>query len=365
MGAPTDGLRAWALINGAALRANARSIRELVGPSQVYAVVKANAYGHTLEHVVGEINHLVDGFAVATLEEGLCVRALAPYAAVIVLSEFNAPSQIDILRAGELQAVVHRAEQVDWLEETPPLPTPVWLKIDSGMNRLGVAPGQAGTLFDRLSAAGNRVSLMSHMASADEPDGQQNESQIAVFEQVMSARDGSDHARSLANSAALDALPATRLDLVRPGLVMYGISPFGPEFGPGSTLDLQPVMQLEARLIAVKRVSAGDRVGYGGTWTCERGGQIGIVSFGYADGYPRGVGADAYAIVNGSAAPLAGRVSMDMLTLDLTDCPGVSVGDVVQLWGGDIGVERVARWANTIPYELLCRVAPRVPRFLI
>lgn len=365
MAAPTDGLRAWALIDGAALRANARSIRNLVGQSQVYAVVKANAYGHTLEHVVETIEDLVDGFAVATLDEGLCVRELAPDAAVMVLSEFNAPAQIDIFRTGRLQPVVHRAVQVSWLEDVAPLPTPVWLKIDSGMNRLGVAPDQARSLSTRLSVAGSQVSLISHMASADEPDGRQNASQISVFERVVSDCAGADHACSMANSAALDSLPATRLDMVRPGLIMYGISPFDAMRDSSSTLELQPVMQLEARLIAVKQVSAGDRVGYGGTWTSKRAGLIGIVSFGYADGYPRGVSSDAYAIVNGARAPLAGRVSMDMLTLDLTDCPAVSEGDVVQLWGADIGVERVARWANTIPYEILCRVAPRVPRFLI
>lgn len=351
--------RAWALIDASALRHNVTYIRSLVDDARVYAVVKANAYGHTLEHIVPTIDGLVDGFAVATLDEGIQLRSLNGQLPVIVLSELNSSSQLKKFIKYNLQPVVHKEIQLQWITDSISVPGIVWLKVDSGMHRLGIAPEDTDRLFRQLADAGNTVCLMSHMASADEITNNQNVEQIERFASLSL---GYKTTRSLANSAALVAHPPSRLDLVRPGLLLYGVSPFDQQT---DNLPLRAVMQLEARLIAIKPVQPGDKVGYGGTCTINRRGRIGVVGFGYADGYPRSVSTDAYVLVNGQKAPLAGRVSMDMLTIDLSDCEDVKEGDMVQLWGSGLSVARVAEWANTIPYELLCRVSTRVPRLLV
>lgn len=357
-----DGLRAWARIDRQALRHNVAVIRELAAKTRVIAVIKANAYGHTLEQVVPVLESMVDGFAVATIDEGIVTRTLSPELPVMVLSEFNHFDQITQFRAHDLQPVVHRKQQAGWLAEVAPLPGGVWLKIDSGMHRLGIEPEEVTRVYQMLVDTGHSVSIMSHLASADSIDGTQSQEQIDTFARSTRATPG---IQGLVNSAGLVAFPGARLDLVRPGLLLYGISPFDDHSQSTEIRAiedrLQPVMSLEARIVAVKKVSPGDRIGYGGSKRFDAPGRIGIVGFGYADGYPRGVDERAYTIVNGKRAPLAGRVSMDMLTVDLTDC-NASEGDVVQLWGDQLNVRTVASWANTIPYELLCRVAARVPR---
>ena len=365
-GLTTEGLRAWACIDTTALRHNVGVIRNLVGDRRIAAVVKANAYGHHLDIVVPAIAGLVDGFAVATLEEGIAIRELTSDVPVMVLSEFNHPGQLAVFRHHNLQPVVHHLDQARWLLEESPLPQGVWLKIDTGMRRLGVDPDEAANVWRMLQDAGQSVSLMSHLASAEDPESSQTGAQLAAF-QTIRKRLGNPFS-SIANSAGLVAFDAARLDHVRPGLLLYGVSPFdnrGTEPEPLTDSGLAPAMALQARLIAVKSVAPGDRIGYGATLTIRKPGRIGIVGFGYADGYPRSVRGTGSVWFRDQRVALAGRVSMDMLTIDLTSVSGGEPGDVVELWGRHISVAEVAGWADTIPYELLCRVAPRVPRIAV
>lgn len=357
--------RTWrtrALIDLSALRHNVKVIRELAGEARVYAVVKADAYGHGINNVVPAIRDSVDGFAVATLEEGIRCRKSAINNAIMVLSEFSGPEQIDDFRQYQLQPVIHREQQARWVCESEGLSSGVWLKIDSGMNRLGISPENVTEIVNMLSRSINvkQLGLMSHLASADEMDSDQTQQQYERFLQCASGHPGEV---SIANSAALVGWPRTQLDIVRPGLMLYGISPSQNQ--SALELGLRPVMQLESRLIAVKDISTGDAVGYGASWIASKPTKIGIAGFGYADGYPRCISNRGSVIVRDRRAPVIGKVSMDMMTLDLTGCGEVQEGDIAQLWGPQLGVEIVAGWADTIPYELLCSVSPRVPRIQI
>jgi alanine racemase len=358
-------IRTWrtrALIDLSALRQNVKVIRKLAGDARVYAVVKADAYGHGIDNIVPAICHSVDGFAVATLEEGIRCRKYAENNAIMVLSEFSEPEQIDIFRQYQLQPVIHRERQARWVGESEGLSSGVWIKIDSGMNRLGISPENVTAIINMLrrSMKVKKLGLMSHLASADEMDSDQTPRQCERFLEYASGHQGEV---SIANSAALIGWPQTRLDIVRPGLMLYGISPSQNQ--SALELGLRPVMQLESRLIAVKEISAGDAVGYGASWTASKPTKIGVAGFGYADGYPRRISNRGSVIVRDRSAPVIGKVSMDMMTLDLTGCGEVQEGDIAELWGPKLGVEIVAGWADTIPYELLCSVSPRVPRIPI
>ncbi|MGB5707168.1 MAG: alanine racemase [Arenicellales bacterium] len=358
-------IRTWrtrALIDLSALRQNVKVIRKLAGDARVYAVVKADAYGHGINNIVPAICHSVDGFAVATLEEGIRCRKYAENNAIMVLSEFSEPEQIDIFRQYQLQPVIHREQQARWVGESEGLSSGVWIKIESGMNRLGISPENVTAIINilRRSMKVKKLGLMSHLASADEMDSDQTPRQCERFLEYASGHPGEV---SIANSAALIGWPQTRLDIVRPGLMLYGISP--SQHQSALELGLRPVMQLESRLIAVKEISAGDAVGYGASWKASKSTKIGVAGFGYADGYPRRISNRGSVIVRDRSAPVIGKVSMDMMTLDLTGCGEVQEGDIAELWGPKLGVEIVAGWADTIPYELLCSVSPRVPRIPI
>ncbi|MGI9317995.1 MAG: alanine racemase [bacterium] len=354
--------KAWrtrALIDLSALRHNVTVVSDLVGDARIFAVVKADAYGHGISNVVPAISDLVDGFAVATLEEGIRCREYAADNPIMVLSEFSGPDQLDLFRNYRLQPVVHREQQAQWISQADGLPQGAWLKIDSGMNRLGIAPEKAAALITQLgkSIDTQRLGLMSHLASADDVQCDQTKRQVERFLRCAVNHPGEI---SIANSAGVVNWPMIKQNTVRPGLMLYGISP--TEERSSSTLGLRPVMQLETRLIAVKQISQGDAVGYGGTWIAARPTKIGVAGFGYADGYPRSISNRGVVIIGDRQAPVIGKVSMDMMTLDVSECTDAKEGDIVQLWGPQLGVDRVAQWADTIAYELLCGVSPRVPR---
>lgn len=341
-----------------ALRHNARNIRRLAGDASFCAVVKADAYGHGIDLVVPALAPLVDRFAVATIDEGAAVRRCAPMHDIIVLSEFNHPQQVAKMRALRLQPVVHSLVQAAWLVDHGGSGTPCWIKVETGMHRLGIGPGDLAEAFRRLSGLDPQPpGLMSHFASADSPADPLNGRQAGRFSEATSEF---RTRRSMANSAALVSRPQSRLDMVRPGLLLYGISPFTDAAlaPPG----FRPVMHFDARVIAVKTVPAGQRVGYGATWGAEQDRTIAIVAAGYGDGYPRRLGNRAHVVVNGRRAAVVGMVSMDSMAIDVSSCGPVRAGDRVRLWGDDPDVARIADQADTIAYELLSRLAPRVRR---
>jgi len=255
--------------------------------------------------------------------------------------------------------MVHSFEQLEMLEGRAGTDVVcAWLKLDTGMNRLGFRSEQFAEACARLRRVANVApdpTLTTHLANADDRRDTKTVQQMQVF---AAATGGLVGARSIANSAAVLAWPETRTEWVRPGLVLYGVSPFPS--GTGAELGLRPAMTLQTEVIAVKDVRAGETVGYGGAWLAARATRMAVIAAGYGDGYPRSVGSGTPVLVNGHRAPLIGRVSMDMITVDVTDLPGVATGDPVVLWGDGVPVEEIARHAGTIPYELVCGVSQRV-----
>lgn len=327
---------------------------------QVFAVVKANAYGHGVREVVTALHDVADGFAVASLEEAAEVRALHGQARILLLQGcFAAQDYLFAAQLG-LDVVLHSEVQAQQLlEASLTQPLNVWLKFDSGMHRLGFTAQAVREWHVRLQPAAQvaELNLLSHFACADERGSEFTELQLERFLDLLDL----DFAqRSLANSAAILTIPAAHMDWLRPGIMLYGATPFA-DLG-ASELGLRPAMTLTAELIACRELAVGEAVGYGGTWRAERPSLIGTVSCGYADGYPRHAPAGTPVVIRGQQVPLVGRVSMDMLTVDLTGVPGATVGDAVELWGAQLPVDAVAQAAGTLGYELLSKVTARVPR---
>jgi alanine racemase len=291
------------------------------------------------------------------------------------LEGFSCSKELDELLDYQLEPVVHSLAQLEIFEAAPfrspiaeeldcldqstcqePSRT-VWLKIDTGMGRLGFKPTDFSVAYQRLNQCPliSNINLMTHFANADDVTDDKTQKQIRLFNDTV---DGVAGERSLANSAAVLAWEQSLSDWVRPGVILYGISPF-PD-STGQQLGLKSVMELHSRLIAVKRIDAGDTVGYGGSWICEKPTTMGVVAIGYGDGYPRYAKAGTPVLVNGQRVPLIGRVSMDMITVDLGDLTDAKLGDSVTLWGEDLPVEEIALWSDTIPYTLVCGVTQRV-----
>ncbi len=354
--------RARALIDAEALRHNLAVVRKLAPGCRVMAVLKSNAYGHGMGLVSSEIAAHVDALAVATLEEGIACRAANPSLPVVVLSELQRPTSLDICQRHQLQPVVHTLQHIQWAEQYRGEPLSLWLKIDTGMNRLGIAPDEVADAMARLGRNKRleNIRLMSHLANADDPQDPASEQQLRCFKQCT---DAYPPERSLANSAGVMKWPRTHFHWVRPGIMLYGGSPL---LGCcGTELGLRPVMRLEARLLSVKEVAAGRPVGYGGAFVTPAPMRIGVVGFGYGDGYPRVLSPAAEVLIGDLRVPVIGRVAMDMITVDLSRRPHTAVGETVVLWGEGLSVDEVARWAGTISYELLCKVSDRVARVIV
>ncbi len=348
---------AEALIDLGALGANLARARSAAPGSRVMAVVKANGYGHGLLRVAAALR-AADAFAVACLEEAEELREGGFAHPVNVLEGFFEAAELPTFSRHHIDATVHSAEQVHMLERARlEHPLKIWLKIDSGMHRLGVSPGEAVELHGRLSASRNvaSVGLMTHLANADDRADPFTEQQLKVFAGAVGRLEGE---RSLANSAAILGWPQVVGDWIRPGIMLYGASPFVE--GSGAALGLRPVMTLRTRLIEIRRLAAGETVGYGGAWRAERPARVGIAAIGYGDGYPRHAPSGTPVLVRGQRAALAGRVSMDMIAVDLTGLADVELGDPVVLWGEGLAAEEVAASAGTISYELFCKVTSRV-----
>ncbi|MEI2416484.1 alanine racemase [Orrella sp. JC864] len=343
---------ARAVIDLQALRHNYVQARRQHG-ARVLAVLKADAYGHGATACAGALQGLADGYAVAFLDEARPLRQAGVAGPILVLEgAFSLEETVQAARLG-CALVVHDHAQLGMLQAAERLggpPVHVWLKIDTGMSRAGLPPGQAGQAHARLRAlrcvAG--ITLMTHLASADEPASGQTAAQLACFDEATAGLPGP---RSVANSAGILAWPGARRDWGRAGIMLYGAEPL-----PQPRAGLRPVMRLCSRVFAERTVPAGQPVGYGAGYVAPRPTRLGLVAMGYADGYPRRAPSGTPVAVDGRPAALAGRVSMDMLTVDLTDLPGCGVGSEVELWGAAVPVGAVAQAAGTIPYELLCNV---------
>ncbi len=347
-----------AVVDATALRHNLREARRVAPDSRVMAVIKANAYGHGLVLAARAFAD-ADGFAVARLDEGLALRAAGLTQRVLLLEGVFSADQLALAAREHFELMVHSFEQLQLLDALRGSSrVSAWIKVDSGMNRLGFRLEEFGAAYERLRANARVLpdpTLVTHLSSADDRRDIRTAQQVRDFDAVTSALPG---ARSIANSAGVLAWPAARADWIRPGLMLYGVSPF--RGGTGAALGLRPAMTLCSEVIAVKQVLAGEAVGYGGAWIAERDTRMAVVAAGYGDGYPRSTGAGTPVQVGGRRAALIGRVSMDMITVDVTDLPGVAVGDPVVLWGAEVPVEEVAAHAGTIAYELICGVSQRV-----
>ncbi|MFO1364102.1 MAG: alanine racemase [Burkholderiales bacterium] len=346
-----------ATFDAAAFARNLAVARARAGGARVWAVVKANAYGHGLVRAARALG-AADGFALLDLDEAVRLREAGVRKPILLLEGFFAAADLEPIARHALTAVVHSSEQIALLESIrPSRPFDVFLKLNTGMNRLGIRAEDARAALARLRATGcvGEVTLMTHFADADGPGGVAE--QLARFE---AATQGLGLPRSLANSAALLRFPQSRADWVRPGIMLYGCSPFPEE--SADALGLAPVMTLTSELIAVRELAAGDQVGYGGAFTAERAMRIGVVACGYADGYPRHAPTGTPILVGGRRTRTVGRVSMDMLTVDLEGLPDARVGAPVTLWGEGLSCDEVATAAGTVSYELLCALAARVPQ---
>ena len=346
----------YAQINLAALRANLARVREKAPQTQVLAVVKANAYGHGLARVLPALED-ADGLALVELDGAVQLRERHYTRRILLLEGFFEEGELAEIAQRRLATVVHGVEQLRILEAAVlSRPIEVFVKVNTGMNRLGFRPDEVADVCRRLASAPAvaALRLMTHFARADEDDGLEE-----PLERFENACRGLPYPRSLANSAGIIRYPQVGGEYVRPGIMLYGASPF--PYDTADMLGLKAVMTLRSEIIAVQDVKANETVGYGAQYTASRPHRVGVVACGYADGYPRHAPNGTPVLVGGRKVRISGRVSMDMITVDLSDVPGAGVGSPVVLWGEGLPVDDVAAAASTVGYELLCAVAPRVP----
>jgi alanine racemase len=346
-----------ATISSGALAHNLSVAKARANGAKVWAVLKANAYGHGLERAARALQ-AADGLAVLDFQEAARLRTAGFSKPILMLEGIFEPADLPLLATHSLTPVIHNAEQVDMLRRSElAAGIDVYLKVNSGMNRLGFAAEGLRPAYDalRMHRQVRSVTLMTHFADADGPSGVR--AQLEWFNQVTQ---GFEAPRSLANSAALLRFAdETRADWVRPGIMLYGCSPFADR--SAAALGLKPAMTLSSELIAVQHLHPGDKVGYGFSYEAARELTLGVVACGYADGYPRHAPSGTPVLVNGRRTRTVGRVSMDMICVDLTDLPGAYIGTPVTLWGEGLSADEVAAAAGTLSYELLCALAARVP----
>lgn len=341
-----------------AFRHNYLLARKIHG-GRALAVVKANAYGHGAVQCARAIENDADGFAVASIEEALALRQAGIAAPILLLEGFFEATELAEIAANNLWTVVHhiwQAEAVMAARLSKPLT--VWLKMDSGMHRVGLEPEEYRATYNKLKGHPNveHIVLMNHFACADEAISAHPLQQIGTFRSAIA---GIDAPVSLSNSAGVLGWPLSNADWARPGIMLYGVDPVegqAKDSGVPSGNHLRPVMRFESALISVRTISRGEPVGYGRSFVAERTTRVGVVACGYADGYPRVAPTGTPVAVDGKITRLIGRVSMDMLTVDLTELPDANLGSQVELWGDRVAVSEVANRVGTIAYELLCNV---------
>lgn len=349
---------ARAVIDLQALRHNYQLARETAG-AKALAVIKADAYGHGAVRIAQALETQADGFAVACIEEALELRAAGLRAPILLLEGFFEAAELALIVEHDLWFVVHSAWQLEAIEQAAiRKPLTAWLKLDTGMHRVGFHPSEYRAVYQRLLASGKvaKIVMTTHFARADELDNPRSEEQLSVFQ---SATEGLAAETSLRNSPAVLGWPNIPSDWVRPGIMLYGATPFDQ---PQTLADqLQPVMTLESKIISVRDLPAGEPVGYGATFVTPGSTRLGIVAMGYADGYPRQAPTGTPVWIDGQPSQLLGRVSMDMLCVDLTHLPQAGLGSRVELWGRNVLASDVAARAGTIPYQIFCNLH-RVPR---
>lgn len=346
----------YALIDTTAIKHNLVVVGRYATDCKVMAVIKADAYGHGLLTIAKALRG-VDAFAVARTDEGIKLRKAGFTEKITVLEGFIGKQELNKIIQYKLETVIHSETQLEVLENQQGMrKIAVWLKLDVGMNRLGFNVDEYLSIYNRLQHCDfvqKPISLMTHLSNADHVRDAITLNQITLFNTITNKLKGE---KSIANSAAILAYPNSLVDWIRPGIMLYGVSPFEDN----RELDLKPVMSLHSRLIAIKHIKAGETVGYSGTWKCKKNTRLGVVAIGYGDGYPRHVKNGTPVLINGERACLVGRVSMDMVTVDLSGLSHANVGDSVTLWGQGLLVEEIASYADTIPYTLLCGVTQRV-----
>ncbi|MEM6998518.1 MAG: alanine racemase [Pseudomonadota bacterium] len=346
------------VIDKQALKHNFQRVKELAPNSKIMAIIKADAYGHGLIRVAKTLSD-VDAFGVACLEEAEQLRAAGISNSIVLLE--GAHKEIDLLRIVQLRldVVIHNEIQIEMLEQANlDESLQVWLKIDTGMHRLGVPLKNVKEILDRVNNCSNIKSsskLMTHFATANEQSNPLTQQQLTRFNDFSKKL---DYEKTVANSASVINFPETHLDWIRPGLMLYGVSPM--KEGRANDHGLKPVMTMESEIISIQHLSKGDCVGYGATWSCPEDMPIGIVAAGYGDGFPRHAKSGTPILVNNVRCALIGRASMDMLTVDLRNQPDTKIGDRVVLWGESLPIEEIAQYADTIPYELMCGVHKRL-----
>jgi len=353
---------AKAYLNLPALKHNLRCVQRLAPESKVLAVIKANGYGHGIERVAHQLSG-ADAFGVASIDEAMLLRQKGFLHRILLLEGLFSESELPVVTQNRLDVVIHSDYQLDWLLNSQlAVQLSVWIKVDTGMHRLGFDIQQLASVIAKLERSDNQFSIhvMSHFSSADEKTTSAKDFTHAQIAKFSTATQSYQYYKSLANSAGLVFYPESHYDWVRPGICLYGAGSF-TEASP-QLASLQPVMQLESQIIALKTIQKGESVGYGNTWVANRKSLIAVVAIGYGDGYPRHAPSGTPVLIHGERLPLVGRVSMDMITVDLTDIQSdTHIGDKVVLWGNDLTVDEVAECSGTIGYELLCGVTKRVP----
>lgn len=345
-------------ISSKALKHNLQTIKQKAPDSKIIAVVKANAYGHGVEFVAAALENRVDCFGVARLEEALSLRSHGIIKPILLLEGFFSPKDLAIIAVNNIQTVIHNQQQLEALQQAQlPHPIKVWLKIDTGMHRLGVDLEEADYFCSQLEKCPNvepHFGFVSHFSRADELTSDYTQIQLQRFLQVTQKYQGE---RSIAASGGILFWPDSHLEWIRPGIIMYGVSPTNI---PAAQYGLEPVMTLTSSLIAVRHHKQGEPVGYGGIWVSERDTKIGVAAIGYGDGYPRNIPPGTPVYINGRRVPIVGRVSMDMITVDLGIDSQDQVGDEVILWGKELPIEEVAEFTGVLSYELMTKLTPRV-----
>jgi alanine racemase len=337
-----------------ALRHNVKRLRELAPQAKILAMVKANAYGHGLIPIARALASSVEGFGVSCSEEALYLRQAGIKQRIVLMEGLFSAEELPLLESYQLDTVLHDQRQLDLLTaKALSKPVNVWIKINTGMNRLGLSRDDFAKVWQQCQDCTwiNVVCVMTHFPSADNPLEETTLQQIKQFEQITK---GLSVEKSLANSAAILAYPHSHADWIRPGLILYGVSPFRDT--SGAQHGLKPVMNLKSEIITINQLQVGDRVGYGGTWVAPNRVQIGVVAMGYGDGYPHRAKQGTPVLVNDQLTEIVGQVSMDMLTVDLSHQQYAKQGDPVSLWGAGLPVEQVAMSTATFRYELLCGI---------
>lgn len=345
-----------AIVNLSALKHNLEQVKKIAPNSKVLAMVKSDGYGHGLISVAKTF-HDADFLGVAHLEEAIQLRQANINNQIVLMLGVGLSEELILAQHHNIEIIIHHPSQIEILKNTQlPASIKVWLKIDTGMHRLGVLPEEAQHLYQKLLSLKNvdpEIKFITHLANAFNLTTDQTSKQIKIFNELIKNFPGE---KSIANSAGIISWPNSHMDIVRPGIMLYGVSPFTNKIG--KDFNLLPVMTLQSKLIGINSVKKNEAIGYGGRWCCPEDMKVGVVAIGYGDGYSRYVKDGTPVLIRGKRCAVVGNVSMNIVTVDLRPCPDAKINDTVTLWGDDLPVEEIASYANTIPYTLLCGVHP-------